>query len=288
MATKEVMVSAPLVVLLYDRAFVAGSFPDAWRRRWGLYLALAGTWLLLGWLVLSTDNRGGTAGFGTGTGCWPYLYTQFGAICHYLRLCFWPRPLVLDYGPHVEGWARVEGWALQCPVGLTTILPCAVVVGLLVAATLVALWRWPKVGFLGAWFLAILAPTSSVMPLADATVEHRMYLPLAAVVAGVTVGGCLAGGWLRRGRKGTGPICAKHPTGGHRPKAGRGKLDCPRAAGGQAPPPCWPLASCWDCSPTAATWITKATCRFGKTPWRKCATTLGRGTVLAWRWPIAG
>ena len=42
MASKEVMVSAPLIVLLYDRAFLAGSFREAWRRRWGLYLALAG------------------------------------------------------------------------------------------------------------------------------------------------------------------------------------------------------------------------------------------------------
>ena len=59
MASKEVMVSAPLIVLLYDRTFLAGSFREAWRRRCGLYLALAGTWLLLGWLVISTGNRGG-------------------------------------------------------------------------------------------------------------------------------------------------------------------------------------------------------------------------------------
>ena len=47
MAAKEVMVSAPLIVLLYDRTFVAGSFREAWRRRWGLHVALAATWLLL-------------------------------------------------------------------------------------------------------------------------------------------------------------------------------------------------------------------------------------------------
>ena len=35
MATKEVMVTAPLVVLLYDRTFLAGSFREAWRRRGG-------------------------------------------------------------------------------------------------------------------------------------------------------------------------------------------------------------------------------------------------------------
>jgi len=32
MASKEVMVSAPLMVLLYDRTFVAGTFKEAWRR----------------------------------------------------------------------------------------------------------------------------------------------------------------------------------------------------------------------------------------------------------------
>jgi CelD/BcsL family acetyltransferase involved in cellulose biosynthesis len=31
--------------------------------------------------------------------------------------------------------------------------------------------------------------------------------------------------WVAPGEKGTGPICAKHPSGGHQPKAGRGKLD---------------------------------------------------------------
>ena len=47
MGSKEVMVSAPLLVLLYDRTFIAGSFREALRRRWGLYLALAATWPIL-------------------------------------------------------------------------------------------------------------------------------------------------------------------------------------------------------------------------------------------------
>lgn len=37
MGSREVMVSAPLMVLFYDRTFVAGSFPEAWKRRWWLY-----------------------------------------------------------------------------------------------------------------------------------------------------------------------------------------------------------------------------------------------------------
>ena len=62
MATKEVMVTAPLVVLLYDRTFLAGSFGRPLRRRWGLYAALAATWGLLAYLVVSTGllSRGPT------------------------------------------------------------------------------------------------------------------------------------------------------------------------------------------------------------------------------------
>ena len=46
MATKEVMATAPVIVLLYDRTFLAGSFREAWRRRYGLYLRwpLPGAW----------------------------------------------------------------------------------------------------------------------------------------------------------------------------------------------------------------------------------------------------
>ena len=99
MACKEVMVSAPLIVLLYDRTFCAGSFREAWRRRYGLYLALAGTWLLLGWLVVSAGSLGGSAGSGARQFTWwSYLLTQPGVIVHYLRLALWPSGLCLDYG----------------------------------------------------------------------------------------------------------------------------------------------------------------------------------------------
>ena len=52
-ATKEVTATAPLLVLLYDRTFVAGSFREAWRRRGGLHVVLAATWLPLAGLVAS-------------------------------------------------------------------------------------------------------------------------------------------------------------------------------------------------------------------------------------------
>ena len=52
------MATAPLLVLLYDRTLLVGSWRGALRRRWGLYLGLAATWSLLAGLVLSTGLWG--------------------------------------------------------------------------------------------------------------------------------------------------------------------------------------------------------------------------------------
>jgi tetratricopeptide (TPR) repeat protein len=170
MACKEVMVSAPLMILLYDRTFVAGSFRAAWRLRGRLYAGLAATWLLLAWLVVSTTGRGGSAGFGTAIAWWAYALTQCQAVVHYLRLVVWPHPLVFDYGLDAVG-------------SVAAVAPQGLLLAGLLAGTVVALWRRLAVGFLGAWFFLVLAPSSSVVPVATQTVaEHRMYLPLAAVV----------------------------------------------------------------------------------------------------------
>lgn len=170
MATKEVMVSAPLMVLLYDRTFVAGSFREAWRQRRTWHAGLAATWILLACLVASTGgNRDGTSGVGAGMHAWDYWLTQFPAIVHYLRLSFWPQPLVFEYGPF---WVtRVSG-----------IVPDIAVIVLLVAGTVLALARWPAVGFVAAWFWVMLAPTSLMPGAKQMMAEHRMYLSLAAAV----------------------------------------------------------------------------------------------------------
>ena len=176
MATKEVMVTAPLVVLLYDRTFVAGSIREAWRRRRGYYLSLAATWLLLAGLLATGTGRGGTAGFGTGVTGWHYALTQCQAVVHYLRLVVWPDPLVFDYGTGTVG-SLVEVW------------PQALLLLGLVGATLRALWSRPVWGFLGTCFFVILAPSSSVVPVATQTMaEHRMYLPLAIPVGLIVLG----------------------------------------------------------------------------------------------------
>jgi tetratricopeptide (TPR) repeat protein len=177
MATKEVMVSAPLIVLLYDRTFLAGTFREAWRRRRGWYLGLFGTWLVLGSMVVRMGgSRGEAAGLGHGIPPWAYALTQCRAIVLYLRLAVWPHPLVLDYGMDVVQH-------------VAAVVPQVIILALLVAGTIFMLRHRPAVGFAGAWFFAILAPSSSVVPLPGQTIaEHRMYLPLAAVITLVVLG----------------------------------------------------------------------------------------------------
>jgi tetratricopeptide (TPR) repeat protein len=200
MASKEVMVTAPVVVLLYDRVFLAGSWKEVARRRRGLYAGLAGTWLLLPILMARAATR---------TGIWKatwiagyenlspgsYLLTQASVILHYLRLAFWPDRLCLDYRSvwPVAG-SIAEAW------------PALLAVGGLLLLTAWAWWRRPALGFVGVWFFLILAPTSSFVPLEDLVFEHRMYLPLAAVIV-LPVVACIAlldplpqrGRWLQRG-----------------------------------------------------------------------------------------
>ena len=189
MGSKEVMVGAPLIVFLYDRIFLAPSFREQWRQRWGLYVALAGTWLILARLVAGTRNP--VVGFELGVSSWRYLETQAGVIPYYLRLCFWPQPLVIDY----------YDWPVANSLG--DVWSGAVVVAALLGGAIWAFRRHPGLTFLGAWFFLILAPTSSFLPIiGEAVAERRMYLPLAAVVTMIVVGAFTLGKRLFTARRG--------------------------------------------------------------------------------------
>ncbi|MGD0090514.1 MAG: tetratricopeptide repeat protein [Planctomycetota bacterium] len=189
MGCKQVMATAPLLVLLYDRTFAAGSFKAALQRRRRFYAALAATWLIVA-AELAFAPKSETAGFGMAQLTWrQYACSQPGVLLHYLRLAFWPDRLCLDYG-----WPKAES------VG-EIVLP-GVPLFLLLAAAIWALWRAPAWGFLGAWFFLILAPTSSVMPIQDLAFEHRMYLSLAALAGAVSAAVFLAGRKLLGGRVG--------------------------------------------------------------------------------------
>jgi protein O-mannosyl-transferase len=191
--TKEVAAVAPLLILWYDRALVASSWREIVRRRSAYYAGLAGAWVILAGLMLGQADKYAGAGILVVKNVTPlqYAVSQPGVIAHYLRLCFWPTGLCLDYG-----------WPVAATAG-AIVLP-SLLIAVLSAIAVWAIFRWPEWSFLGAWFFLILAPTSSVFPIRDLAFEHRMYLPLAAVVAGMVIGGCVVGqmlvGWERMSR----------------------------------------------------------------------------------------
>ncbi len=169
--TKETAVVAPVLVLCYDRTFVSGSFRAAWSRHRPFHLALTGSWLVLAALLLSTGDRGGTTGFATPVTAAEYALLQLPALARYLWLAVWPAHLVIDYGPFQA-------------VPRDAVAAGALVVVPLLGLTVWALVRRPVLGFVGAWFFLLLAPSSSVLPIASQIMaEHRMYLALVAVVA---------------------------------------------------------------------------------------------------------
>ncbi|MEZ0227026.1 MAG: tetratricopeptide repeat protein [Planctomycetota bacterium] len=169
MVSKPQVVLMPPLVLLYDRAFFAPSVKEALRRSRLLYAALFGSWVLGAGFVVFMLAHARWADVGEG-GRTPasYAAAQVVAIPLYLWLSVFPRTLVFDYG-----WKGVAWWQ--------TVLGGLGVAGL-VAATVAAWRRSPPLGFLGAWFFLNIAPVSSVIPRVDLVVEHRMYVPLAAVI----------------------------------------------------------------------------------------------------------
>jgi len=174
MATKETMVTAPLLVVLFDRAFYYSSFGEALRERYTLYSSLMATWIVLVAMSWSSP-RAASAGFDVGISPWTYLADQGPILTDYLRTALWPRHLVFTYGE--PGQLNFSG-----------AFPSLALIALLLAATV---WLWvrkPSLGALGIAFFLVLAPTSTIVPIAtEVGAERRMYLPLAALIALIVV-----------------------------------------------------------------------------------------------------
>jgi tetratricopeptide (TPR) repeat protein len=168
MASKESIVTAPLMVLLYDKTYLYGSLKRALMARRALYGGLAVTGLLLVWLIWE-GPRSEATGFTTGLSPWTYLLNQSVIITEYLRRAIWPRSLVFDYGETL-------------PLSFGDVALAFAFIAVLVGG---ALWMWivrPTIGYLGIWFFVTLAPTSSLVPiLTEVGEDRRMYLPMAAL-----------------------------------------------------------------------------------------------------------
>lgn len=147
-----------------------GSNPGSLRAL--LYGGLALNPIVLATVAWAMGGRGASAGLGTADS-WHYLLTQSRAIWLYLGRLVWPASIVLDHGDAVV-------------TGIVEVWPFALASAVLLAASGVGFCLWPRMFFPLVAAGLLLAPSSSVVPVATQTVaEHRMYLPSACLIGGL-------------------------------------------------------------------------------------------------------
>ena len=112
---KQSAVVLPVVVVLYDRCFISGSFAAAMKRAPMLFAGLFASWFILYLsMALSTDKKLMSAGFGLEQlTAFSYARSQCVVIIHYLRLAMWPVGQCFDYTWPIENdFARIVPCAL--------------------------------------------------------------------------------------------------------------------------------------------------------------------------------
>ena len=185
--SKEVFATAPLAVVLLDRLLTKQSWPALLRSRTvpiGLMLSPLLWFLPSVSRFFDTSKPGGSMGFGMETmSAWEYLRTQPEVIGNYVGRTLWPQNLCFDYV-----WRIQDNPWVYLPLGV-------VILGVLGAASYAyvcgAIQKRSFAAGLAGWmtlkFFFILAPTCSVVPIADLAVEHRAYLACAIILAGIVL-----------------------------------------------------------------------------------------------------
>jgi len=199
MKTKEITITLPFSILLYETFFFRGN----WKRRFLYLLPLLAT---LPIIPLTTIDIGGSASdiladsveqlrVGHSISRLDYLFTQFRVIVTYLRLCFFPINQNLDYA------YPIYTTFFNLPVILSFLLLTSIfglAVYLFFASRLLlspagshndtsqskseskSFLRLIAFGIF--WFFLTLSVESSLIPIRDVIMEHRLYLPGFGVV----------------------------------------------------------------------------------------------------------
>jgi len=180
MGSKEIAVTLPVVILLYDFFFLSGGDIKALSRRWPVHLLFFLTLLPLMYFMgvslitsfISTDavQLPPTSIIDPETSSisrQEYFLTQFRVIWTYIKLLILPINQNLDYNYGLSRGLLAPLTTLFGVIGITALFGLAVFL----------FKRQKVISFFILWFFLILAPTSSVAVLPDVIFEHRMYLP---------------------------------------------------------------------------------------------------------------
>lgn len=170
--TKENAVSLAAVLVLTDLFWPAPGGLAGLRRNWRLYSLMVPGAAVAAFSIFRLLTTATSAGFSVSTFKWyQYAFTEARAIFTYVGMAVFPAGQSLDHD-----------FATSHTVFEHGALFCLLLLAALIAMCVVLRRRYPLFSFGWLMFLIWLAPTSSIVPLDDALVERRMYLPLLALI----------------------------------------------------------------------------------------------------------
>ena len=168
LASKEIVLTLPVMLLVYDVIYVSEWRPAGFVRRmaWphGPYWVVAAVVLALQLSVIGLPLP-------LARPVWTNLLTQTHVVLDYLQLALVPVGLTIEHS--VPVYSRL--------FEPTTLLAVLTICALAALATALAR-KLPALSFAILWYFVTLVPSSSVVPLTAIMSEHRTYLPMSGLV----------------------------------------------------------------------------------------------------------
>lgn len=184
-ATKENTAVLPITLILADCTVRQLTLKTALRRNYRLVVYFSVICVVAGAATLKLIETAPSVGRSLDVAPHQYFFTQCRAILTYLRLFVAPFGQNIDHDFPISRSLAEHGAA----AALLTII-------LMVGGVFFLRKRFPVLSFGMLFFFLVLAPTSSVVPIADPLVEHRMYLPSVGLI--ICLVGLIAWNWKHR------------------------------------------------------------------------------------------
>jgi hypothetical protein len=173
MGTKQIAVTLPLMILVYDFYFVSNGNLKLMKSRWKFHLLMFSTIAIVIYLSLSGLKLFVSFDYAKGVPMpqtepitsFQYFLTQLHVIPYYIKLLFVPVNLNLDYD-----------WPITRSIDFSTMLYFVLLMSIVIIA-IVMFRRAKLVSFGIVWFFVTLSVTSSFIVIYDVIFEHRLYLP---------------------------------------------------------------------------------------------------------------